>query len=676
MTNHDTVHDSLLAGWRSRRRTHILRRMRIAPWAFFLTFLSLTQAALAADLAAPVFAEPLGDALRSVSPHPHVAWNAVPEAERYRVQIFRAEAPAPIIEDTVHAVLRWFVVAAALEPGDYSARVRAERDDDSAGPWSEMLSLAVVEPAFTFEITPLTPFEEVRRISLAAAASPSARIRLAAGEYKWTPGYQQAVFAWKGAKNIILEGKDAHVVLDDPSSQLIALDGCSTIAIRDVKTSHAPLPYSALEVVAVDPEGEWFEGRVLAGFAEERYPREVNQFFVYAVAPDDFMRKHPDRPGHTYLAWGKTERVGDGVFRFFTREKAERGAMRQLQSGDRALACYRRWPLNLMSRCRDIAWSGLVGGITEGAPFMGGDNTDIKFLGLVCKSHPPYFPAAGGWVTGNDRRGPWIQNCIWEGLTDDGPNITGNLFLIDAVHGDREFVVSTGPAYQTATWRAGDDVLFWDPTTGEPLAETTIASVSREAHRITFSTKEPVSGIVPGRDFPSHTHVYNLSTQNQQLLIRGNLIRGGRRFGFNVKAIDALIDRNRFEAVASCAIYLENEPTGWEGIVNRNVVVQGNVLIGCGTDAASRRWQRAGIHVNTWRPGRGMDETEWMGNRNILVRRNVFEGHAGVGIGIDNADGVIIHGNTFSNPSSLADGAIRVFGRVRNVVRDDGQTSR
>lgn len=638
--------------------------------AAVLAVLLAGPATLAADLAAPVFTEPHGDASRGVSPHPHMAWNGVPEAERYRVQVFGADATAPIIDDTVHAVLRWFVVAPPLPPGDYTARVRAERDDDRAGPWSETLSLAVVEPAVTFDLAPSTPFDEVRRVSREAAAAASARIRLAAGDYRWNPGYQQAVFAWKGARNIVLEGTGAHIVLEDPSSQLFALDGCSTIAIRGAMTSHAPLPYSSLEVVAVDTGGEWFEGRVLAGFAEERYPREVNQFFVYAVAPDDFLRKHPDRPGHTYLAWDKTVRVGDGVFRFFTRDPAERGAMRQLQPGDRALACYRRWPLNLMSRCRDVAWSGLVGGITEGGLFMGGDNTDIKFLGLVCKSHPPCFPAVGGWVTGNDRRGPWIENCVWEGLTDDGPNITGNLFLIDAVHGDREFVVSTGPGYQTPTWRAGDEVLLWDPTTGRPLAETTIATTSREGHRITFSLPDAVSGIEPGRDFRTHTHVYNLSTQNRQLLIRGNLIRGGRRFGFNVKAIDALIDRNRFEGLASCAVYLENEPTGWEGIVNRNVVVQDNVLVGCGSDAASRRWQRAGIHVNTWRPGRGMDETDWIGNKDILVRRNVFEGHAGIGIGIDNADGVIIRGNTFTNPSPLAEDTIRVFDRAKNVTRD------
>ncbi len=493
----------------------------------------------------------------TISPHPHLSWQAVAGADSYRVQISPSAAfDFLLVDDTVHSVIRWFVVAKPLATGRYHWRIRAERDDGSAGPWSPTRPLAVIEPAKNFEVTPLTSLDELRRIAREAAAGPSARIRLAKGAYRWDPGHQQAVFAWKGARNLIVEGNGATITLADPSSQLFHLDDCHSIVIRDLQTSHEPTPYSALEVLAVDPGGEWFEGRVLAGFSEERYPREVNQFFVYAVAPDDFMKKHPDRPGHTYLAWNRTRRIAPGVFRFHTREVAERGAMKQLQPGDRALACYRRWPLNLMSGCRDVAWSGVLGGISEGALFMGGDNSDIKFLGLIQKSPAPYFPSAPGWVTGNDRRSPWIEGCEWEGMTDDRPNITGNSYLID---------------------------------------------------------------------------------------------------------------RNRFQSIASCAIYLENEPTCWEGIVNRNVVIEDNFFTGCGYDAHSRHLQRGNIHVNTWRPGIGLDETDWIGNRSILIRRNTIENWSGIAIGVDNADEVTVRDNVIRLPSPLAAEPVRIFERGTRV---------
>lgn len=650
--------------------------LRTAPLSFMfrrslLTWLAVafTAQAPALELAAPVPAA-AASTEETISPHPHLAWEPVAKAEAYRVQVARSdEFAAPLLDDTVHAVIRWFVVAKPLAAGAYRWRVRAELDDGTAGPWSAARPLAVIEPARTFDVTPATPLDELRRIAREAAAGPSARIRLAKGSYRWDPGYQQAVFAWKGARNLIVEGNGATITLADPSSQLFHLDACHTVVIRDLQTSHEPTPYSALEVVAVDPGGEWFEGRVLAGFSEERYPREVNQFFVYAVAPDDFMKKHPDRPGHTYLAWDKTRRIAPGVFRFHTREVAERGAMKQLRPGDKALACYRRWALNLMSGCRDVGWSGVVGGISEGALFMGGDNADIKFLGLVHKSAGTYFPSAPGWVTGNDRRGPWIQGCEWEGMTDDGPNLTGNSYLIDRVADPLRFEVSTGPGYQTSAWQEGDEIVFWNPLDGRPLAETRVASATRDGNRITFTVAGPVAGVSPGRDLRLHTHVYNLSTQNRQMVIRDNRLVGGRRFGFNVKSVDALIDRNRFQGIASCAIYLENEPSGWEGLVSRHVVIQENFLSGCGYDAHSRHLQRANIHVNSWHPGTGLDETDWTGNRGIVIRRNTIEDWSGIGIGVDNTDGVVIRDNTLRRPGPLAAEPVRIFARTSRVSR-------
>jgi hypothetical protein len=631
--------------------------------ALLLSFLLIATACAA--LPPPAMLEPSATAI-GISPHPHVAWTDVTGAERYRVQLANSpDFAAPLrADDTVHAVIRWFVFATPLPPATYHVRVRAERDDGTTGDWSAPAALVIAEPARTFHVTPATPLDEVRRLAREAAAGPSARIALAPGHYRWDPGYQQAVFAWTGASNILVDGEGADIALLDPSAQLFHLRDCRGITIRGLRTSHAPTPYSALEVLAVEPAGAWFEARVLDGFAEERYPREVNQFFVYAVATNDFMQKHPARPGHTYLAWDGTKRVASNAFRFHPRSAQEQGSLRQLRPGDRALACYRRWPLNSMSGCRDVAWSGIVGGTSEGALFMGGDNANIKFIGLRCARRGAYFPTAGGWVTGNDRRGPWIENCTWEGLTDDGPNITGNSFLIDAATNGTDFVVSTGPGYQTSTWRAGDEVVFWNPLDGRPLAETHVIETSRSGNRIAFRVTDPVPGLAPGRDLRTHTHVYNLSTQNRQLVIRGNRLVGGRRFGFNVKAVDALIDRNRFEGQASCAVYLENEPTGWEGLVCRNIVVQDNTIIGCGYDAHSRHLGRANIHVNLWRPGRGLEETDWRGHAGIVIRRNTLTDWNGIAIGVDNAKGVTIADNVIGRRGPLAGEAVRICDRT------------
>lgn len=632
--------------------------------------------AAAQSLPAPVATEPANGA-RLIGPYPHFSWQAVPGAQQYRWQMARDERFQSVVgEDTVHAVVRWYVHAAGLSEGAYWWRVRAQRDDGAVGPWSAARSLHVVPAARQFSITPDTPLAEVRRVAEQAAAGPSACLRLAPGQYRWDPGYEGAVFRWQNATDIVVDAAGADIHLLDPSAQAFQLRGCQRLVIRGMRLHHQPTPYAALEVLSVAPDGAWLDARVQAGFAEGRYPRKVNQFFLYAVDPNDFRQKHPSRPGHTYLA-DNTESLGDGRFRYYPRDDREKGSLRQLRAGDRALACYRRWPLNWMTGCRDVAWVGIVGGCSEGALFMGGDNQDIKFLGLVSRRYDKYFPTAGGWVTGNDRRGPWIEGCTWEGMTDDGPNITGNSFLIDAAPAADEFILSTGPGWQTSAWRAGDEVIFWNPLTGLPLTTTRVVAAATVTEagpwrgKLRVRVAESPASVNPGRDLHRHTHVYNLSTQNQQLVVRRNTLVGGRRFGFNIKAIGALIEQNRFEGQASSAIYLENEPSGWEGLVNRQVVVQDNTIVGCGFDAFSRRVARACIHVNTWRNNPVMAETEWIGNRELIIRRNTILDCAGIAISVDNAEEVRIAENRIERRPGATGQAIEVLDRTRRIEQRD-----
>ena len=291
-----------------------------------------------------------------------------------------------------------------------------------------------------------------------------------------------------------------------------------------------------------------------------------------------------------------------------------------------------------------------------------------------------HFPRRGTWVTGNDRRGPWIEGCSWEALPDDGPNITGNCYLIEKVIAPNRFQVKTGPAYQNPIWQTGDEIVFWNSNTGLPIVETTVVATEEQRDKsIIVTMRDPVDEVVPvsdrkNADCRSGTHLYNLSCQNPQTVIRNNRIKGGRRFGFNLKTTSALIEGNHFEDLASSALYFENEPSGWEGLVNRNIVVQDNVITGCGEDMDSLRRPRANIHVNLWH-NPPMTETAWRGHCNIVIRRNTITNREGIAIGIDNAADVVISDNIISNQKltppmvngPLLNAAIRIFPNVDRI---------
>ena len=58
------------------------------------------------------------------------AWWQLNATGLLRVGAVRLDFAAPLrVDDTVHAVIRWFVIASPLSPGTYHARVRAVRRD-------------------------------------------------------------------------------------------------------------------------------------------------------------------------------------------------------------------------------------------------------------------------------------------------------------------------------------------------------------------------------------------------------------------------------------------------------------------------------------------------------------------------------------------------------------------
>lgn len=630
-----------------------------------------------APLEAPVLTEPPADAAAIVF-HPHFAWRAVDGAEGYDIQVARdGNFADPVDSDSVHAVVQWYVTEKRLAPGAYAWRVRATKEDGTRGAWSPPRRLIVAAAEKQFRLAPDTTVEEVRAVAKEAALASSARIVLEDADYFWDPGFEGTLFQWEGVENVIIDGNGARVHLTDPSAQMVDLTHCRGIMLGGFSFYHEPCPLAMAELLEVDPEAGTIDVKLLAGFDGVNYPREVNQFFLYALDPENLQRLHPKRPGHTYLKPGATEDLGVGRRRYHVREMAERPGTAMFEKGDRLIVAYRRWPQHWVRQCDDVTFFDLRGGYSEGSLFMGGGNRHMKFLG--CVNPPPYedFPSTGAWVTGNDRVGPWVEGCRWEAMSDDGPNFTGNTYYIEQMVSEDTFVLRTGVSWQNAVWEPGDELVFWNPLTGLPLGTTSVVTAEDcgpgASPRV--RVRDVIPDLVPGPDIQRCTQVYNLSTQNRQMVLRGNTLIGGRRFGFFIKAMDALVERNRFIGQGSSALFFESEPSGWEGLQSRNVVVQDNYIEDCGDNEYSVLNHRASIQVNLWRCNPIMAETEWIGHRGFLIRRNAIVDREGIGIGVDNAEDVVVEGNIvqqkdkggfhWGTPEQNA--PIRVFDRTRNV---------
>lgn len=587
--------------------------------------------------------------------YPSFHWQRTSEekAHQVRIQIAKDDQFNQMVEeDAVDSVLDWYASDKKHDPAQYWWRLRFEPETGEPGPWSQVHSFRVIRPKNIYSISPQTSPTELRSINDRAAASSSALIQFAPGTYYFNPGKDRAVFSWQNAANILIDGGGARIILQEPSAQLWSAEDCQNIMIGNFSLEYEPRPHTIATVLAKDPKGGTMDVEIVDGFSEARFPRSVNQFFCYALDPQDNRRLHPDRPGHLYLDPDNTQKLSQTRLRYQLREQAEYSQLSQMQPGDRIVACYRRWPISWIKRCTDLTLHDIAVSSSESALFMGGGNDGMKILRLSCRSEGQVYPTPAGWVTGNDRHGPWIESCVWEALADDGPNITGNLYLIESCSSPRALGLKTGPKWQNARWQKGDRLLFWNPITGIPVLSTTITSVTTSltelnAGRQVVAVADELKGLEVGLDMERHTQVYNLSCQNNGFTARNNRLICGRRFGFNVKANYALIEKNYFEGLASSAIYIENEPTGWEGLCSERIVVQDNTMVECGASTDSARRQRAsGVHVNLWRvPSHGNQETPWIGHQDLIIRRNTIVDWESVAIGVDNSRRVSITHN-------------------------------
>lgn len=622
-------------------------------------FFSFALTISAANPPVPELESP-DDGVATIVFHPSLSWRADYEYHlTAHIQIATDQAFTQVFDsDRIHSVSNWYVPFRRLPPGEYWWRVRMEKDDGRSGEWSETRGFRIMEPEEIFVIAADSSVKEIQRVAQEASHASSALIRFEKGRYKPDLNFEDALLEWDGAENILVDGGGSHFVMSEPSAQMWRIRNSRNILIGNFSYEYDPRPHTLTRVEHIDAEKGTLEARILSGFAEERYPREVNQMFAYALDPEDRRRMHPRRPGHLYLDPHRTTKKDDKIVVYQMMHTAEFPWLKDMREGDLMIVCYRRWPLSYVQRSVDVTLYGIQTRKSEAVMFMGGGNTDMKFLGLSAESDQKMYPSPAGWVTGNDRRGPWIEGCFFEALADDGPNITANQYLVEAGKTNGELVLRTMPSWQNAAWRHGDHLVFWNPGNGRSIGKAKVVEVRTSDDELASGMQrirvdKAVEELIFGSDPAIATHVYNYSFHNSGFVARNNRMVAGRRFGFNVKAVNALIEKNHFEDLSSSAVYLENAPTFWEGLSSRNVVVQNNIMINCGNseDSALRR-RASGVHVNLWRyPGPGGYATDWIGHHRILIRNNVIIDWESVGIAVDNVDDVTISGNTFKSRS-------------------------
>lgn len=435
-----------------------------------------------------------------------------------------------------------------------------------------------------------------RAIAGAMAAGPGARVVLQAKTYRLGERPDEDFqFVVDGGAGLTIDGGGATLV-NAPQNGLFAVRRSRNVTIRGFSVDYDPLPFTQGTIRAVDPPGgtldvAWDAGYAVppaAGAAQTAGPLACEWGTVM-----DAVERHPRWGVKDFTFVKGCSPLGDDsrVSRIAVDEPDPR-PLELLRPGDRFVLPLRfpRSEAGSHGIGANIVFEESADCLLEDVTFHGARsgmvcairrNTGlITVRRLAIAFRPGTDRLITSWKDGmhckDNRVGPVIEACSFEGMLDDSINMGANTAMAVEALSPTEFRL-TGGIYDS-----GDSVLVITPLGDARPFTTTVAAVRSDERGRIVTLADAVPGkVVPGRMRPHQdvgaTHFYNMSRCNRGFVVRGCTFLPQRRHAMLVRAQDGLIEDNRIDGVGGAAVWLGNEiGSYYEGPFPTGVTVRRN----------------------------------------------------------------------------------------------------
>lgn len=644
------------------------------------------------------------------------------EASSYAVEIAPAGTEAPLVRDSMPAVITRFVPGQPLAPGNYSWRVGlvpplAAASGPSSPAWSPRRLLCIQEPAARLTVPPNASMAEVQAIIARAAALPGTkgvyfaptaqprRLSPAPGAAfaDGAPGTPPAFVNLTGATDLLVDGQGARLVFTAFLTFFSCLD-CERVVLANMTLDFDPLPYTALGIrrrqAPAGPRGNTtLVGDLLPGHP----PLESNPAFagVFIAEVMDAARRRVKRGGQLVVpfhAWRRLPAAGADAPGGSGGPVAAAAASYEVtlagpvpataaDAGDVFVLDPRQAVGLSVIGGREVVLAAVTVQACSNECFTSCGTEALAIIGGGTRLAPGRYLAAnnGGHNHHSARTGVWVEGGVWENAGDDTLHVSGLAMTVveqpDATH----FVLQ-------ATWpdrfaqahggdlgvRAGDLLQVWQRSAGQLLATLAVLAVSPggpaaggacgtygSCTRVTVAAPGLAPGRVvpaaPGTAYPLLTEVFNGNRTANQLVVRRNTMRSGRRVGVLAKGRRALVERNTFEGLGGGGVELW--PAPYEGLCAAEYVVRHNVL----NDTNQLARTAAPMWATAFASG-GLPQC----HRELLFHNNTVAAGPGAAFLLYDVAGATLRGNTVTRCGGDPDAWLRT-NNTRDT-RDLGNT--
>lgn len=408
----------------------------------------------------------------------------------------------------------------------------------------------------------------------------------------------------------------------------VSIIGTRNFTLRGLTINYLRKPFSHGTVTEIG-DG-WFDIK----FSPERQITPELPFLRMTIWNTELNRVDPVGPFY----FPAHEVLADNVVRF-------KGNLPSYLKGETANAnhCFHFRPAILILESENTAIDHVTINSQPGMGIVGFDTKDVLLKNLSVK------PAAGySQSTNTDathfavcRGSIHFDACYFEGQGDDATNVHGYYQTITELNGNAAKLDIKAPTYTHAQVidapAVGDTLEVVEIRTLKPIGIVTVSEVSINPPSTICEIK--FDGTVPA-DF-SNYYLMNIS-KLPRLKFENCVVNSHLARGVLVKTRGVEIRNNVFRYCTGTAIHVGAEASWHEGSHAADVLIEGNMMLGCGSGAGSQGGA-SGISVII----QAEDTSSSLLHKGITIRNNMIRGEGNrCGIYVGNARDVVLDGNS------------------------------
>ena len=453
----------------------------------------------------------------------------------------------------------------------------------------------------------------------------------------------------KDINGLLWDGQNAEFLMHNPTVGFLALLRCENTILKDFSIDHAILPFSQGIVTNIN-------------IAEGYFDFELEDFSPLPTT-DPFFNA-PQRWGMFKNSKGGIKEGTKNLIphnRFFeliaprTYRYGGQNAntLVNAEVGDYFvhIGRYNGSTLIRNTQGKNITYMNITGYASASGGFNSRDCHEWNVINchIKLKEGRVHSVNADAMHTNGNYIGPWVENCSFEGFSDDFMNIKYTRRTIKEVHSATEITVQFGV-------EVGEKIEFYNPREGQLIGTASVNAVQNlgsNLFKLTLSNAVNITTI-NADDNQLADKAYLESRSNESFIFRNNIVRNSRRYGILIQSKYALIENNLFQNLSGAGIRLENGVDWTEGFRAHEIEIRNNRFENCGyDDTYIKEENSATISIDFAKvktpctPNGGFcgtETTNYMGHSNIRIIDNTIL-YNKKGMYLKNIDGLTLENN-------------------------------